>query len=419
MRPTRAQERTLFAWLALTRELYNGALQERRASWRQLGRGIGYYEQTHELAEVRTVRPEFGSVPVVVQRGALRRLHKAFGAFFRRCKSGEKPGYPRFKGRRRWNSLLIDDLGGKVPLVAGGKRVAIPLLGKVKVHLHRPLEGKPKALRIVHDIGRWYAVFACEDVPLKALPASNREVGVDLGLTHFAATSDGELFENPRPLAHARLRLERASRRVSRRKRGSGRRRAAGQLLARAHGRVAHVRREHHIQLARRLVADYGRICVEALNVKGLASGMLAKSVNDAGWADFLHWLRVKAEEAGREVVEVDPRGTSQTCPACWTPAPKPLSQRVHRCDCGCALDRDVAAAQVILRLGTSRRGVAPTEGRLGSAKSELLVANRSTTEAIGGERCRTVPAYVRARDAHVGPYRVWQTTFTYPRRKP
>jgi len=360
--------------MELTRELYNAALQERRDSWRKLGTSISCYDQQHALAEIREVRPEFQSVPVVVLRGALRRLDIGFQAFFRRVKAGESPGYPRFRGWTRWTSILIDDFSGIAPIVAGGKRIKVPLLGKVKFKQHRPLEGTPKAMRITLDNGRWFVTFACVDVPTKPLPPSDKAVGVDVGLHNFAATSDGKFYPNPRALAKARVQLERAARKVSRRKRGSNRRRAAVRVLARHHAHVANVRRQNHISIARGLVASYGTIYVEALCIKGMAAGMLAKSVNDAAWGDFLHWLACKAEEAGRQVVEVDPRGTSQTCPACGAVKPKPLSQRVHRCGCGLVCDRDVAAAQVILGLGTSLRGAAPqVMGRHRSAKGKSL----------------------------------------------
>ena len=379
--PTKAQEATLLRWLGLTRELYNAALQERRDGWKGHHLPISRIVQEKELAEVRVVRPEFKDVPIVVLRGALRRLDKGFQAFFRRVKAGERPGYPRFRGKRRWNSILIDDLTRGTWFVSGGKRVQIPMLGKVKFKQHRPMLGKPKAMRITLDNGRWYVTFACVDVPAKPLSPSDKRVGVDLGLHHFAATSDGQIFPNPRPLKQARVALERAQRRVSRRKKGSERRRAAVRVLARHHAHVANVRREHHIGLARKLVGKYGTIFVEALNVKGLAAGALAKSVNDAGWASFLHWLNVKAEEAGRSVVEVPPAGTSQTCPACGRVKRKELSERMHRCECGLVCDRDVAAAQVILKLGTSLRGAAPpVRGRQRSAKGESKLAGPEHT---------------------------------------
>lgn len=343
----------------MTRELYNAALQERRDAWQKQAVRVSMFDQMRALAGVREVRPDFNALPVVVLRGTVRRLDRAFAGFFRRCKAGGAPGYPRFRGRNRWNSIMIDDLDGKVPICAGGTRVKIPLLGKVKFKQHRRIEGTPKAMRLkLEGDGHWYVVFACVGVPAKPLASSGLEVGVDLGLTTFAATSHGEMFENPRALASARIGIERAQRRVSRRKRGSHRRHDAVQLLARKHLHVAQVRRQHAIDVAKKLVGNYGIIYVEALNIKGMASGMLAKSVNDAGWRIFLHWLRVKAEEAGREVVEVNPSGTSQVCSECGLEVLKSLTVRVHDCQhCGYVADRDVNAAQNIERLGKSLRG--------------------------------------------------------------
>jgi len=330
-----------------------------------------------EIPDIRQVRPEFGSIPVVILRGVLRRLDLAFAAFFRRCKSGEKPGYPRFKGQGQLESILIDDLNKKSPIVSGGKRVAIPLLGKVRFKQHRPIQGTPKAMRLKLEADdHWYVTFACVDVPMAPLEPTGQEVGVDLGLLTFAATSDGEMFENPRPMKTARITVERAQRRVSRRVRGSKRWRNAVRLLAKEHLHVANARREHHIAVARTLVEKYDTIHVEALNIKGLASGMLAKSVNDAGWGGFLHWLHVKAESAGRVVVEVNPSGTSQVCSGCGSVGEhKSLAVRVHQCpDCGLVLDRDVNAARNILKLGKSLQGAAPAvSGRRRSAKSAAL----------------------------------------------
>lgn len=367
--PTRAQEETLLSWLSLTRELYNAALQERRDAWRKQGVGVHLNGQLSQLPDVRVNRPEYLTIPIAVLRGALRRLDRAFKNFFRRCKSGETPGYPRFKGPSAFSSISIDDLyrvrRGQPMIVAGGKRVQIEGLGRIKIKQHRPLQGVPKALRIKLDgDGHWYATFACVDVPAELKPATGREVGVDLGLTTFAATSDGEAFANPRPMSACRIGVERAARRVARRERGSNRRRKAVRHLARKKFHEAQVRRQHHIDVANTLVVRYDTIYVEALNVHGLARGMLAKSVNDAGWGGFLHWLRVKAESAGREVIEVNPAGTSQTCSECGCEVRKGLSVRVHRCPhCGYVADRDVNAARNILSAGRALRREAVAAG--------------------------------------------------------
>ena len=382
LKPTRAQARILDRWIMLTRELYNAALQERRDAWEKQRVRRSLFDQMRDLPAVREVRPEFMSIPISVLRGSIRRLDRAFAEFFRRCKTATTPGYPRFKGRGRFDSILIDDLHGRYPVVAGGKRVNIPLLGKIKFKQHRPLEGTPKAMRLTLRAGRWYVTFACVDVPARPLPPTDADVGLDLGLTTFAATSDGELIAPPN-YRDARLHLERAQRRVSRRKRGSGRRRAAVRLLARAHEHAAAVRREHRISVARSLVARYGRIYVEKLNIKGLARGMLAGPVNRAGWGDFLHWLRVKAESAGREVVEVSPAGTSQICSECGGEVRKGLSVRVHRCPCGYVADRDVNAARNVLRAGLALRGgAAAVSAPRRSVKSKSLPRPEHTAMA-------------------------------------
>lgn len=366
-------------WLSLTRELYNAALRERRDAWNKQRVRVSPYDQQRQLPDVRETRPEFNEIPIVVLRGVIRRLDRAFRGFFRRCKTGDKPGYPRFKSADRFDSLLIDDMKTSKGIVCGGKRIAVPLLGKVKVKLHRPLEGTPKAMRLKRDhVGRWWVTFACVDVPEKPLPKTGETTGIDLGLHHFVATSEGKTFPNERPGSKARILVERAQRRVTRRKRGSNRRRQAVCWLAKTHARVANQRREWHIAIAKWLVAGYDTIFVENLNVKGLTRGFLSKSFHDAALGSFLWWLTVKAEEAAREVPEVNCRGSSQECPDCAAVAPKTLSQRVHRCPCGCVEDRDVAAAKVIKGRGLRLRGAASLVGerqRSAKPKSEVSYA--------------------------------------------
>jgi putative transposase len=224
--------------------------------------------------------------------------------------------------------------------------------------------------------GHWYIGIACDGVVVKPPPATGRTVGVDLGLITFAATSDGEMFSNPRAAAFARLRTERAARRLSRRKKGSHRRRKARVLLAKHHAHVANIRRESHITVARALVSRYDTIFVEELNVKGLARSALAKSVNDAAWGNFGHWLRVKAEEAAREVIEVDPRGTSQNCSRCGCVAVEKLSLavRTFRCgECGFMIDRDVNAAVNIKGAGMALRREAPRSKRTSATRETRL----------------------------------------------
>ena len=198
--------------------------------------------------------------------------------------------------------------------------------------------------------GVWYACFSVEVDPA-VLPSSDKAVGVDLGLEFFATTSDGEFFPSAKYLRKSERKLKQLQRMVSRRQKGSHRRKKAVRQLAKAHAHVANQRRDMAHKIARSLVNRYGRIAVEDLNVKGmLKNHHLAKSISDAGWGLFVRILKAKAAEAGRQVVEVDPRNTSQICSGCGCIVEKPLSQRWHKCPhCGTSLHRDVNAAINIL----------------------------------------------------------------------
>ena len=379
LRPSKTQAKALESWLTALCELYNAALQERREAWAKQRITISLFDQMKQLPAIRAESREFSAIPVVVLRGVLQRLDDAFKDFFRRCRTGEKPGFPRFKAKSRWKSFSVYDLGGKSPIVAGGKRVAIPLLGKVKLHVakDRCLRGTPKALRITRDLGKWFVTFACVDVPIKKLPPMGKDVGIDLGLCNLVATSDNDLFVNPRPLIRFQSHLKRAQRRIARRKRGSNRRQIAIRLAAKKHAHIANIRRENAIAIARSLVSRYDTVFVEALNIRALACSKLGKSVRDAAWSIFRHWLACKAEEAGRQVVEVDPRGTSQSCSSCGCVAVEKLSLsvRTFRCsECGMVLDRDVNAARNIKGLGLVPQGAAtPVRVRRRSAQSRVL----------------------------------------------
>lgn len=343
------------------RELYNAALQERRDAYRVTGKSPSRRTQEKSLKEVRELRPEYAAIHTHLLQDAITRVDRAFKAFFRRCKSGEKPGYPRFKSHGRYRTFVFKDAanGNGATLVSGDKRLRIYGIGNVKIKIHRPIKGVVKQISVTLDgDGHWYASVSCDDVPVVALPLTGCEAGIDLGLKAFITSSDGDSVDNPRHLAAAKASLARAHRVVSRRKRGSNRRRMAKRLLAKQYAKLARVRRDFHNKTACEIVRKYDRIYVEDLNIKGLASGMLAKSVNDAGWGKFTDILKDKAESAGREFDKVDPHGTSIECSGCENPVPKNLSVRVHKCPhCGLVLDRDINAARVILRRGQRRRG--------------------------------------------------------------
>ena len=355
--PTKPQAGFLVGELRDAASLYNAALEERIGAWKVCHKSINYYDQANQLKAMRAdgclTLANFSCCQDV-----LRRVDKTYKAFFARVKRGEKPGFPRYRSARRYDSITFPSYGDGCRLLDSGK-LRVQGAGHIKVKLHRPVEGEIKTVTIKRDAGRWFVCFSVECEPLP-LPASDRVTGIDVGLNSFAVLADGSEIQNPRHYRNAEARLRRAQRKVARRKnKRSNRRRKAVMLLQRAHVHIGNQRRDFQHKVSRDLINKYGLIAVEDLNVKSLAGGMFAKSVHDAGWSMFVAMLTYKAEDAGRRVVKVDPRGTSQTC-ICGASVRKSLADRWHDCPaCGLSASRDHVSARIILsRAGTLPSGV-------------------------------------------------------------
>lgn len=378
LRPSAKQRVALEATLGLCRELYNAALEEKRGAYKKQGIGLNCAKQQAELAELKLLCPEYAGVYAQVLQDVLKRLHRAFDGFFRRVKAGQTPGYPRFKSADRYDSFTFPQVSrpekGRVLKAGGVERLPTRRLkvhgvpGDLKVIWHREMLGIPKTVTFRREGEHWYVIFACDDVPLEEREKTGRVCGIDVGLEAFATLDDGTRVENPRLLKSAWPEVLAAQRKVTRRKRGSKRRRKARALLAKAHRRVANARRDFHHKTARSIVRQYDGIAVEDLNVRGLARGMLRKSVTDVGWGQYLSILRSKAEGAGCVVKSVPAPGTSQECAACGLTVPKTLSERVHRCPgCGFVAPRDQNSALVIRHRGF---GNGPGSGPRGDASA-------------------------------------------------
>lgn len=342
--PNRTQAALLSEMLGDFCQLYNAAL-EHRIRAHEKGISIRVNEQITSLPVIRRDLPHIGRWSATAEQQVMRKLDKAFQAFFGRVKRGDKAGFPRFRARDRYHAADFR-VGDGMTIRKNGKLTFVGVPGEIKVRWHRDLPSKPKSMILSRNAGKWYAIFHVEVVSVER--SSPDSVGIDLGLTSFVALSNGETVDRPRVTkAHAK-KLRRLQRALSRCKRGSKVRRKRKLAVTQHQAHIANIRRDFLHKESRKLVNRFGRIAVEDLNIKGLARGMLAKSVHDASWGQFVSMIRYKAESAGCELVEVDPRGTSQTCPECGTTAKKTLAEREHRCDCGCSLDRDVAAAMVV-----------------------------------------------------------------------
>ncbi len=358
LRPNRSQLAKLEETLETCRRLYNDALAERKASWEAEQRSVGFAAQCVFLTQRKKSDGYLQSVHSQVLQNVLRRVDRSFANFFCRVTSGGKPGYPRFKGRGWYDSFCYPQYGNGAKLKDG--RLVLSKIGHIRVFRDRPLKGRPKTATIIRKADGWYVSVVCE-VEAEPLPKTVEKgaVGVDVGITHFATLSTGETVENPRCYRNAERSLAKAQRRVSRRKKGSKRREKAKALLRKAHQKVARQRRDHAHKTAKSLVERYDRIAVEDLNVSGMVENHhLAKAISDSGWAQFVQILSDKAESAGREVVKVNPRNTSQKCSGCGELVRKPLATRWHSCpSCGCELDRDHNAAINILKGGGTAFG--------------------------------------------------------------
>jgi putative transposase len=359
LKPTPEQEQAMAFVLRRCCELYNAALQERREAWQKCGVGVTLAQQSAQLPEIKAVRPEYRDVNAQVLQEVLTRLDRAFQAFFRRIRAGQTPGYPRFHSRTRYTSFTYPQCGEH-----GGARIdngflVLAKVGRIGVRWSRPMEGTLKTVTISREADGWYACFSCTDVPIQPLPPTGQETGIDLGLEAFATLSDGTRIFSPGWYRKAERTLKTAQRRVSRRKKGSNRRRKAVAALARAHLKVKRQRTDFHHKTALALVRTNDVIYHEDLQTANLLRNHhLAKSISDAGWAAFLRILAFKAAYAGKRIVAVPPAFTSQTCSGCGVMVQKGLSVRWHACpECGTSLHRDHNAARNIERFGQNRRG--------------------------------------------------------------
>ena len=348
LRPTKAQEATLDAWRVACQQLYNAALEERRDAWRKQRVTVTLYEQQGELTQLRAADPEWASIPTWVARSALSRLDRAFRAFFRRVKTGQTPGFPRFRSRDRYDTF---DFGSN-PVRIEGDRALLPKIGLVKFHKYREIRGTVRHVSISRTVRGWAISFVCDVGAAPEKVAVRSAAGIDVGLEAFATLSNGERVENPRFFRIGQDVLARRQQSLARKRRGSNSRAAAKRLVARAHERVRHQRLDFARKFACALYARFDLIAHEDLQISRMVHGNLAKSINDAAWGTFLHALQSKAENAGKWCVPVDPRGTSQTCPQCGTVAKKTLDERKHECSCGFSAHRDHAAALCILGRG-------------------------------------------------------------------
>jgi len=355
--PSKKQIRILNQHLEECRWLYNYCIEERREAWKKNKKSLNYFDQQNKLVELKRNRTSLNNVYSQVLREAVKRVDLAFKGFYRRVKNGEKPGYPRFKGKNRYNSFTYPQHGFSVKK----KSIQLSKIGVIKAKITldiEDIEGKLKTCTIKRSpTGKWYVILTCEFDP-KPLPKNDKIIGIDVGVKHFAVLSDGTKVENPKFILKEEKNLSKAQRKLSRLTKDTKEWEKQRRVVARIYERITWKRWDFIHKLSREIVNKYGIIVIEDLNVdkmvrKKRRKRLLSKLILDAAWKDFCHKLAYKAEWAGRQVVAVSPEYTSQTCSECEFRQKMPLNKRKFVCrNCNFEADRDYNAARNIERLG-------------------------------------------------------------------
>ncbi len=338
--PTRKQNIKLLHVLGVCRRLYNDSLHDRQVAYEDCHCGLSYYDQQNWLKYA-----DYQGVYGHVLQNVLRRIDTSFQNFFGRVKNGEKPGYPRFQGRSRYDSFTYPDPYGTGYKLEDGK-LHLSKIGAIRIFVHREIEGDIKTCTIKRDADHWYATFSAE-LPDPIPQAIRTSVGVDVGITKLATLSDGTEIKNPKILDKYDSKLRKAQRKLSRKKKGSNNRNKQRLKVARLHRKIRNARKDYMHKTSRTLADTYDRLIFEDLRIKNMVKNHhLARSIHDASWNMLINFTTYKAEYAGGAVERVNPRNTSKQCSACGYIQAMPLSRRTYNCIyCGNTMDRDHNAA--------------------------------------------------------------------------
>lgn len=354
--PSKPQARLLEQTRETCRHFYNDLLAERKYTFEETGRTVGKVEQLRRVKERKAENPYAAGVHSHILQVVVADLDKAFQNFFRRVKAGETPGYPRFKGRHRFDSFGLKEYGNGFKI--DGRRLKVSGIGRIPVRWHREMPEAVKTVRLVKRADGWYACFCCETEPALLEP-TGQSVGIDVGIASLITTSNGEKVDHPAFYRAGQKKLRRLQRSVARKKKGGSNRRKAVVALKRQHQRVGNRREDFLDKLADNLIQRFDLIALEDLRIPNMVRNPhLSKSILDAGWGYLVQRLTHKAAEAGRVAELVEPAYTSKTCSQCGALFEHlTLSVRHVSCACGLSLDRDHNAAINILCRALSRLG--------------------------------------------------------------
>lgn len=373
LKPSNSQKENLTAYLRLNQQLYNAALQERIEAYEKYKVSLKYNDQQQSLTQIRADHPEYKAMPVYIGRMTLRRLDKAFNSFFNRLKKGQTPGFPRFKSLSRFSCFeMCAGSGWGFEFGENQKNgwLSINGVGRIRARGKARISGNVKTSQVIHKSGEWFVSLTLEGNTTRER-SQNKACGFDWGVEYLASSVDHDgnvtQIENPRYYRNAKDAMLPLEQSLSLKKRGSGRWKRACKKLSQAKAKLARQRQHDHHILSAEIADNYALFATEKLTIKNMThtakgdaenhgknvkqkSG-LNREILDTAPASLLAKIRYKVEETGGEFVEVPTRKVkpSQRCPSCHAIKKKPLSLRIHECDCGAKMPRDVASALVCI----------------------------------------------------------------------
>lgn len=384
--PSKQQITSLNEILETCRNIYNKQLENKIIWYEDKGQILSYQDLNSMLLDLRVLHPKMRKVHSQTLQDINNRITKAFDNFFRRIIQGEKAGFPRFKGKNRYDSITYPQSGFKF---TSQKRLKISKIGEVSIKLHRAIKGTIKTMNIQKtSSGKWFACFSCDDVPVHRNTPPYKAIGLDVGLESFLTDSNGIKVDNPRWLRQSEDLLKIRCRQHSKKKKDSANREKSRLRLAKLYETISNQRSDFLHKLSLSISKSYSFIAVEKLQIKNMVKNHhLAKSINDVSWNKFVQFLTYKAENAGGKVCFVPAKNTSVKCSNCGNMISKSLSMRTHKCSCGFVVHRDHNSALNILcsspEIPKELRESTPVEmealsckGQLPSPKQEAIALN-------------------------------------------
>ena len=360
--PNKVTQRKLAENLDTCRWLYNRLLQDLNES-KEKGIKLKPYDTQNLIPLLKPENPQLGKVYSKVLQMVNYTLWSNIKGLSASKKRGMKIGHIRFKGYGWYNTLNYNQSGFKLDQDHG--LLHLSKIGDMRVKLYRKIEGRIKAIIIKREGKRWFAIIQADQEP-QPLPETMEAIGLDVGLTSFVVDSEGNEIENPRCAEQSADKLAKLQKKLAKAVKGSNNRKSIKGKIAKLHKRINCQRDDFLHKLSRMYVNNFDIICIEDLDVKGLKekghNNGLHRSIHDASWSKFAFMLSYKAQSAGRKLIKVDPRNTTQKCSSCGSIVKKELSNRMHECPyCGFSCNRDYNASMNILISGMEQP-VAPIE---------------------------------------------------------